>query len=196
MATPNLMLCDGCGQAASREHIAKRLQRLECTTRFRPVHINALLLGAFPSETDSEFLYAAPADFQGEAARLLDALGLAYAGKAADAVLSDFQRRGFLLVHALECPFAAEASSPSALQVLLEQRLLSVFTRIRRSLKPKRVALVSSALEPLAGRFVESALGCPVVLDDGKPFGLEGVNPRPAMARLRAALAVTPASTL
>jgi hypothetical protein len=96
----------------------------------------------------------------------------------------------------LECPSAAEASSPSSLQVLLEQRLLSVFTRIRRSLKPKRVALVSSALEPLVGRFVESALGCPVVLDDGKPFGLEGVNPRPAMVRLRAALAVTAASTL
>jgi hypothetical protein len=195
MATPNSMLCDGCGQAASREHIAKRLQRLEWTTRFRPVHINALLLGAFPPETDSEFLYAA-SDFQGEAARLLDALGLAHAGKAADAVLSDFQRRGFLLVHVLECPSAAEASSPSALQILLEQRLLSVFTRIRRSLKPQRVVLVSSALEPLAGRFVESALGCPVVLDNGKPFGLEGVNPRPAMVRLRAALAVTAASTL
>jgi hypothetical protein len=196
MATPNLMLCDGCGQAASREHIAKRLQRLEWTTRFRPVHINALLLGAFPPERDSEFLYAAPADFQGEAAWLLDALGLTHAGKAADTVLSDFQRRGFLLVHVSECPSATEASSPSALQALLEQRLHFVFARVRRSLKPRRVVLVSSALEPLAGRFVESALGCPVVLDNGKPFSLEGVSPSPAMARLQAALAVTAASSL
>ena len=195
MATPNLMLCDGCGQAASGEHIAKRLQRLEWTTRFRPLHINALLLGAFPPETDSEFLYAAPADFQGEAARLLNALGLAHGGKVADVVLSDFQRCGFLLVHVLECPPAPEASSSSATLALLEQRVSPVLTRIRRSLKPRRVVLVSEALEPLAGRFRESDLGCPVVLDNGKPFVLEGVDPLPAVVRLRAALAATAAST-
>src|SRR5437899_12101620 len=39
--------CDGCGQAATAEHIARRLQRLEWTTRYRPVHIHTLLLGAY-----------------------------------------------------------------------------------------------------------------------------------------------------
>ena len=29
--------CDGCGQAASPEHMARRLRRLEWTTRYRPV---------------------------------------------------------------------------------------------------------------------------------------------------------------
>lgn len=189
MATSYFMKCDGCGQAASPEHVARRLQRLEWTTRFRPIHIDALLLGAFPPEIDSEFLYAAPAVFEGEAARLLDALGLLQAGKTSDVVLSDFQRRGLLLVHVLECPPAAGAASPPPLQVLLEQQLPAAFTRIRRSLKPRRIVLVSGALEPLAGRFVESNLGCPIVLDKGKPFALEAVDPGPAILRLRLALA-------
>ncbi len=187
MATSNFMRCDGCGQAASPEHITRRLQRLEWTTRFRPIHVDALLLGAFPPEIDSEFLYAAPAVFEGEAARLVDALGLRQAGKASDAVLSDFQRRGLLLVHVLECP--SPAGAPGPFQVLLEQRLPALFTRIRRSLKPRRIVLASSALEPLAGRFMESDLGCPIVLDKGKPFALEAVDPGPAILRLRTALA-------
>jgi hypothetical protein len=195
MATSNFMRCDGCGQAASPEHIARRLQRLEWTTRFRPIHIDALLLGAFSPEIDSEFMYAAPAVFEGEAARVLDALGLRQAGKASDAVLSDFQRRGLLLVHVLECPPAAGTVSPVPLQTLLEQQLPAVFTRIRRSLKPRRVVLASGALEPLTGRFMEGDLGCPVVLDNGKPFFLEAVDPGPAILRLRTALA-EPASTL
>lgn len=189
MATSNFMKCDGCGQAASPEHIARRLQRLEWTTRFRPIHIDALLLGAFPPEIDSEFLYAAPAVFEGEAARLLDALGLLQAGKASDAALSDFQRRGLLLVHVLECPPAAGAASTPPVQVLLERRLPAAFTRIRRSLKPRRIVLASGTLEPLARRFMESDLGCPIVLDNGKPFALEAVDPGPAILRLRSALA-------
>lgn len=154
-----------------------------------PSIIDALLLSAFPPEIDSEFLYAAPAVFEGEAARLLDALGLLQAGKASDAVLSDFQRRGLLLVHVLECPPAAGAPNPTPFQILLEQRLPVVFTRIRRSLKPRRIVLVSGALEPLARRFMESDLGCPIVLDKGKPFALEAVDPGPTILRLRTALA-------
>src|SRR5207253_8014232 len=49
------LVCDGCGQAATAEHIARRLQRLEWTTRYRPVHIHALLLGAFSPLRDEEF---------------------------------------------------------------------------------------------------------------------------------------------
>jgi hypothetical protein len=189
------MRCDGCGQAASPEHIARRLQRLEWTTRFRPIHIDALLLGAFPPELDSEFLYAAPAVFEGEAARLLDALGLRQAGKASDVVLSDLQRRGLLFVYVLECPPAAGAPGPNTFQILLEQQLPALFTRIRRSLKPRRIVLASGALEPVAERFMESDLGCPIVLDNGKPFALEGADPGPAILRLRTALA-EPASIL
>ena len=165
-----------------------RLQRLEWTTRFRPLHISVLLLSAFPPQSDSEFLYAAPRVFQGEAAKLLETLGVPYLGKAADAVLSDFQRRGFLLVHAMDCPPNPEANNAAEIQILLAARLSALFTRVRRSLKPKRAVLISELLEPLVDRFSESNLGCPVVLDNGKPFSLQGTDFRAAISRLRSAL--------
>src|SRR6266571_3195402 len=72
--------CDGCGQAATAEHIARRLQRLEWTTRYRPVHIHTLLLGAYSPLRDEEFLYASDGEFGGEAAQILDAVGISTAG--------------------------------------------------------------------------------------------------------------------
>jgi hypothetical protein len=194
MSTPSLILCDGCGQTASLDHIARRLRRLEWTTRFRPVHISVLLLSAFPPQSDTEFLYAAPAVFQGDAARLLEALDVPHAGKAADAVLSDFQHRGFLLVHAIDCPPNSESDKLAEVQVLLKARLSTLFTRVRRSLKPKRAVLVTELLEPLVDRFSESNLGCPVLLDNGKPFGLQGVDFHAVTTRLRSALALTATS--
>jgi hypothetical protein len=185
------MLCDGCGQTASPQHLAMRLQRLEWTTRFRPVHINVLLLSGFPPQSDSEFLYAAPKVFQGEAVRLLEALEVPYVGKAPDGVLSDFQRRGFLLVHVMDCPPNPESSNPDEIQILLGARLAALFTRVRRSLKPKRAVFISELLEPLVDRFSENNLGCPVVLDSGKPFSLQGTDSHAAISRLRSALALS-----
>lgn len=189
------MPCDGCGQPASAAHIARRLQRLEWTTRYRPVHIGALLMGAFPPEEDSEFLYAGGNPFRGEAARVLEAVGLPHASKAAEAVLADFQRRGFLLTHVMECPLEGANGAPHIFEQLLEKRIATVFSRIRRSLKPKQLALLSSALEPLTNRFAKQDLGCSLVLDNGKPFFLEEYDPGVAGERLREALALTlPAS--
>src|SRR5258708_24143168 len=65
--------CDGCGQLASPEHIARRLQRLEWTTRFRPVHIGTLLLGAIAPRNDNEFIYSSACAWDGEAKMLLAA---------------------------------------------------------------------------------------------------------------------------
>jgi hypothetical protein len=194
MSTPSVMLCDGCGQTASPQHIARRLQRLEWTTRFRPVHVSVLLVSAFPPQADSEFLYVASGVFQGEAARLLEALDVPYLEKAGEAVLSDFQRRGFLLVHVMDCPPNPEANNAAEIQILLEARLAALFTRVRRSLKPKRVALVSLLLEPLADRFSESSLGCPVILDNGKPFVLQGSDSNAAILRFRSSLTLSATS--
>jgi len=59
MAVPTLLPCDGCGQPASAEHIARRLQRLEWATRFRPIHIQAPLGSicnpTFPAPTIARF---------------------------------------------------------------------------------------------------------------------------------------------
>src|SRR5258708_11301923 len=126
--------CDGCGQIASSEHIALRLRRLEWTTRYRPVHIGTLLLGAVAPLDDCDFIYSPAGAWEGEAKLLLAVAGVTTAGKAAEATLSEFQRSGFFLTHVLEGP--SEDSAVDNVQ-LLGNRLPAMMTRIRRSPKPK-----------------------------------------------------------
>src|SRR6266704_2526266 len=183
------LACDGCGQRASAEHIARRLRRLEWTTRYRPVHINTLFLGAFSPGQDEDFLYSPRGDFGGEAALLLEALGISTKGKAADAVHAEFQRAGFFLTHVLECPLDGEGSLHAEAQAALRKRLASVATRIRRSLKPKRVVVVTEELTPVLDDILALDLGCPVLLDHGKPFRLESRAGENGVARLSEALA-------
>jgi hypothetical protein len=189
MSSSSALACDGCGQTASAEHIARRLQRLEWTTRYRPVHISTLLLGAFSPPDDRDFLYAPNEGFHGEAALLLNALGISTTGKTAEAVRAEFQRAGFFLTHVLECPLNGDAGEGAAAGWLLANHLQPMGTRIRRSLKPKRVVPISQALGPILERILAVELGCPVVLDNGKLFEFDGLAPGNSMARLREALA-------
>ena len=190
MTNSKALMCDGCGQEASAEHIARRLQRLEWTTRYRPVHINTLLLGAFSPQEEKDFLYAPGGEFHGEAAHLLDALGISTAGKAADAAHAEFQRAGFFLTHVMECPLDRDAGQGAEAAALLTQRLQPVAKRIRRSLKPKRVVLTAQALGPILDKILALELGCPVVLDDGKLFEFNGPATGNSISRLREALEV------
>ena len=189
MTSSSALVCDGCGQVASAEHIARRLQRLEWTTRYRPVHINTLFLGAFSPQDEKDFLYAPSGEFRGEAALLLDAVGISTAGKAADTVHAEFQRAGFFLTHVLECPIEGESASQVEAQAALKARLPAVATRIRRSLKPKRVMAVAEALSSVMQDIVMLDLGCPVLLDRGKPFRLEKSPGENEVERFREALA-------
>jgi len=190
MGKNDLLPCDGCGQPASSEHSAKRLQRLERTTRYRPVHIATVLLGAFAPKTDAEFLYAVQGagEFLGEAKHVLASSGVSQNGKSADMVLAEFQRAGFLLTYALECPLNPDVSDPVAIHALLQSRLPALLARVRRSLRPKRIVPISSSLEPLLGSLTDHTLGCSVVLDGGKPFAFDGVGSDQAAARLGQAL--------
>jgi hypothetical protein len=190
MASIPELPCEACGQLASPEHIARRLLRLEWSTRYRPVHIQALLVSAIAPLENAEFLYAPDGRFQGEAGALLDALGISRQGKSADAVLSEFQKRGLFLIHVLECPLedtagialrgkarASPAGSGQAVggrytEELLERRVPAALARIRRSVKPKRVVLFSAVLASVQSRFSESQLGVPVISHDGQPFQL------------------------
>jgi hypothetical protein len=170
MSTTSFLPCDGCGQPGSSDHFARRLQRLEWSTRYRPVHIQTLLLGAFPPAQDSSFLYSEVLPPDGEAAQLLDALQIPWEGKPPASFLGEFQKRGLFLMHLLECPVEKDSLTEERLQLRLETHLPLAAARIRRSLKPKRVAPISPELRGLAGKLTESSLRCPVMLHLDKPF--------------------------
>ncbi len=183
---PTELLCDGCGQPASPEHIGQRLRRLEWTTRFRPVHIGTLLLGAVAPKKDSEFLYSPAGGWQGEGKLLLAAAGVSPDGKSSEATLAEFQRGGFLLTHVLECPLEGD---PGGLPALMASRLPGVLTRIRRSLKPKRLALISAVLQQFLPVLAAGGLPCSLLLDDEKPFSLDDESALEPARGLREALA-------
>jgi len=190
------ILCDGCGQPAAPEHIARRLQRLEWATRYRPIHLHTLLLGAISPLVLAEFLYSPEKSHSGEAAHLIAAAGISISGKSADAIQSEFQRRGIYLTHVLECPLDVPSTGPDFLTNAFITRLPALFTRIRRSLKPRRLALISRSLTPLIERFASAQLNCELVLDDGRAFALDHSSPvevTAAIARFQDVLSV-PAS--
>jgi hypothetical protein len=184
--------CDGCGQAASPAHVARRLQRLEWTSRYRPIHIGALLLGAVAPRDDADFLYSPEGKFAGEAGLLLQTLDVTPSGKSADAVLSAFQRGGFLLAHVLECPL--EETNSGMIQELIELCLPATLARIRRSLKPKIVVTISGHLAFAVARLQSADLNCRLVLDRGKPFAFDGDAPQDAVEKLRQTFAASNAA--
>jgi len=94
----------------------------------------------------------------------------------------------------LECPLETSAVVSASCQALLAERVPQVLTRIRRSLKPKRVVLISDSLAPLAARLSSAELGCPVILDNGTPFGLDSCDSSGAALHLRQALGLATAS--
>jgi hypothetical protein len=170
---------------ASPEHMARRLQRLEWSTRYRPVHIGTLFLGAFSPMEEKEFLYSPGGEFYGEAGSLLKALGISAEDRAPEVVHAEFQRAGFFLTHVLECPLENGFENPANEASLLAQRLKPLAARIRRSLKPKRVVLISQALGTVLESIQALDLGCPILLDAHKPYALDSFMSETAVALLR-----------
>jgi len=160
-----------------------------------------LLLGAVPPREDQEFLYSPEGGFRGGAGQLLRAVGLTPAGKPTETVQAEFQAAGFFVTHILECPFenglttigdegAAQQDKPAIADAtdLLRERLPFLASRIRRSLKPKYVILITEALEPVVQDIVSLDLGCPVLLNDGKPFHFSDSANERKFSRFREAL--------
>jgi hypothetical protein len=188
MANPILLPCDGCEQLAAPEHFSRRLQRLEWATRFRPIHIQTLLLGAIAPEDDQDFLYAPEGSPEGEARILLEAVQIAGEGKSREAMLTEFQKRGLMLTHILECPLEVSATAGDA-RALIEKHLSAAAARIRRSLKAKRVFLLSAELRDLADTLRAANLGCPVLPASTGTFLPSPSPAEPEFQLFRAALA-------
>lgn len=188
MTKAAILRCDGCGQTGSPEHIARRLRRLEWATRYRPVHIQALLLSGIAPLEDAEFLYTPGGGFRGEGEALLRAVGISPDGKMAQDIHAKFQAAGFFLAHILECPLEPGENGAASAGDLLLKHLPAVASRIRRSLKPKSVMLVTEMPSEVVQDILALDLGCEVILDDGKPFALSPSPKEAEVARFRAVL--------
>jgi hypothetical protein len=137
-------------------------------TRYRPLHVQALFFGAVSPANDADYLYSSEGGFAGEGAALLRALGVDSLERGVEATLTDFQRRGFLLAHVLDC--AEDKSSATRRGEALRARIPASIVRIRRSFRPKRLVLIGSELTQFIPQFRSANLDAALVLQDGKPF--------------------------
>ena len=201
MTPPAILMCDGCGQTGSPEHIARRLRRLEWATRYRPVHIQTLLLGGVAPSDDAGFVYAPSGELRGEAGILLRAVGIESGrprkavpitasppGKTVEEIHAEFQAAGLFLTHILECPLESGENGAANAGDLLRKHLPAVASRIRRSLRPKRVMLVTEMPSAVVQDILALNLGCEVILNDGKPFALGPSLTEAEVAQFRAVL--------
>ena len=205
MKSNDILRCDGCGQVGSPEHIARRLRRLEGATRYRPVHILTLLLGGAAPREDEEFVYApgtegssAGREFRGEAQTLLRAVGISLDGRPPQDIHAEFQAAGFFLTHILECPLEPSEDGGADASALMRKHVPLVASRIRRSLKPRRVILVKEIPPEVVQDILSLHLGCDVLLNDhlgrdvllndGKPFAFAPAANEAEIARVRALL--------
>jgi hypothetical protein len=182
-------VCDGCGARVDERHIRERIARLESATRFRPIHIGLLLIDAAPPVRPEDYFYELPAgkDARSVAGQLyFDELvklvgAVPDAGPGAEALLADFQRRGFFLTSAVECP--VDRADPSE---AIRQLAPTVLRRVQTSYKPKHVVLISEPTRELIGPFRSAGWVDRLVLDGGAPFGGASLGERlgAAIARL------------
>jgi hypothetical protein len=70
---------------------------------------------------------------------------------------------------------------------LLKRRMNKTLTRIRRSIKPKRVVAMGAEMDSMVEKLTEQELGCTIVLDGGRAFKLDEENE--TIERLRGVLA-------
>jgi hypothetical protein len=166
-------LCDGCGAQVDEAHIRRRIERLELATRFRPIHIQALLLDAAPPVALNDYFYRAPgaADRSVASQMFFDEITKCVGRKPGETLheesaLAEFQRRGFYLAYAVECP----VESPDQLGTAIASVAPTVVLRINASYRPKFVAPIAPALQPVVSLLQNNSWGERLILDGDKPF--------------------------
>jgi hypothetical protein len=135
-------ICDGCGAAVEPEHIRARIERLELATRYRPVHIQTLLIGSAPPVRPEEYFYTS------------------------EAQSAELQRNGLFLVYAVECALGDAADASEA----VHRAAANVVLRVRHSYKPKSILLFGAGTGELIAPLRDAGLGDRLVLQDGKVF--------------------------
>lgn len=198
------VLCDGCGLPAGEEHVSRRLRRLELATRFRPIHIQVLLLAeAPPPRLEDYFYYPAPnrAARSGLSRVLFDELmrgvGIpAGEEKSDEACLAEFQRRGFFLADSLECPVeeivpgVREKTAKASAFELANRYGPTIVKRVLYSYKPANVVLLSVRTRHLIPFFRQQVeMKTRLQLYQGLPLHFPHPHNPAAQAQFRAGLA-------
>jgi hypothetical protein len=158
-----MRVCDGCGAPADEAHIRQRIERLEMATRFRPIHIQTLLLADAPASRIEDYFYrplsegeSRSADAKDFVVEMIKSAGIAPDVSAGEeAALAEFQRRGFYLAHAVECPVA----TPRELNERITRSLPTLLKRIEFSYRPKHVVPMGAAVKAIAPVLQKSVIG-------------------------------------
>jgi len=184
--------CDGCGAAATDEHLRRRVERLELATRFRPIHIETLIVYPAPPERLQDYFYKAGVSREERspgARAFFDALtgaprGVETSSAAAseETLLSEFQRAGCFLTECSECPLEEAGVSTADLVGRLAP---SVVRRARYSYKPKQILLLSNEITPLIPFLRQAGLGEKLLLRDGASIEIPAFKDPAAIVRFR-----------
>ena len=166
-------VCDGCGAQADGAHIRRRIERLELATRFRPIHIQVLLIDAAPPARPEDYFYhAANREDRSTGSRnyfdeIVKCSGPTIGPEMSqESALAEFQHRGFYLAHVRECP----AEAADVLSESLERLGPTILRRVEKSYKPKYIVLLSASLGKLIPQFERSEMRDRLILDQGKTF--------------------------
>ena len=158
-----MAFCDGCGLQVDDAHIRRRIARLELATRFRPIHIQVLLIDASPPMGEDDYFYRAASNREERSVvsrmyfdEIVKSAGIAVgAGVSEEAALTEFQHRGFFLAYAVECP----VDSPEMLSDALNRLGRVMVKRVNASYKPKYIVPISPSMGELTPLFEFSGWG-------------------------------------
>jgi hypothetical protein len=197
--------CDACRLPASAEHIARRLQRLEWATRYRPIHIAILFLAEAPPPRLEDYFYFPAEDCPGRTGlsrvlfeSLMQGLGVKAAGaqeKTDEACLAEFQKRGYFLADSLECPVeeivpgVREGTAKANAFELARRYGPAIVKRIQLSYKPKSIVLLSTRTRHLIPMLQQAGLGERLLLYQGLPLHFPHPHNPAAQAQFRAGIA-------
>jgi hypothetical protein len=196
-ANSTSILCDGCGLPASPVHIAARMDRLELSSRFRPIHIHVLFVALEPQARSEDEFYRPPQspDFFDPFLSALDisAPAESKSAEADTARLLDFQRRGYYLTYLSECPVTQQGSvSPGTVdntaRDCISRLARTLVKRIRFNYKPRYVALLGANLSPLIENFEQAGIANLMLLDQGVPLTVPGSGDTPSLLLFRKAV--------
>jgi hypothetical protein len=158
-----MRVCDGCGALADEAHIRQRIERLEMATRFRPIHIQVLLLGDAPPVRIEDYFYRPVREGESRSAAakdfFIDMMKEARIDPQAaineEAALAEFQRRGFYLADVVECPVATSEE----LSERVARATSTLLKRIEFSYRPKQVVPFGVAVKALIPVLQKSPIG-------------------------------------